>query len=281
MPSPGLRNASGRRCGPTSRSGTFLTNGSRSNRSTSFPTSRWWCRSFRSTEGCGICRRCWAGRRSVSGRCCSPASGPGRALQQLLLEDRDPFAAVGAVARAVAAFNQDDSGMTRGQSVADQLEDVRLAAGLVAWACPDASAAVAEITAAVVDGLSDAPPAPIHGDLKTDHVFLSGDGVTFIDLDSAVLGDPVRDPAHLFAYMTSQVGLEGMPPERARAAAQTFVEEYFRHVPTAWRRRFPLHCAGALVEVASGIFRRQDPQWQEKVAAVIADARTCLSWRAR
>jgi len=206
---------------------------------------------------------------------------PGRALQQLLLEDRDPFAAVGAVARAVAAFNQDDSGMTRGQSVADQLEDVRLAAGLVAWACPDASAAVAEITAAVVDGLSDAPPAPIHGDLKTDHVFLSGDGVTFIDLDSAVLGDPVRDPAHLFAYVTSQVGLEGMPPERARAAAQTFVEEYFRHVPTAWRRRFPLHCAGALVEVASGIFRRQDPQWQEKVAAVIAEARTCLSWRAR
>ena len=206
---------------------------------------------------------------------------PGRALQQLLLEDRDPFAAVGAVARAVAAFNQDDSGMTRGQSVADQLEDVRLAAGLVAWACPDASAAVAEITAAVVDGLSDAPPAPIHGDLKTDHVFLSCDGVTFIDLDSAVLGDPVRDPAHLFAYMTSQVGLEGMPPERARAAAQTFVEEYFRHVPTAWRRRFPLHCAGALVEVASGIFRRQDPQWQEKVAAVIAEARTCLSWRAR
>jgi len=57
----------------------------------------------------------------------------------------------------VAAFNQDDSGMTRGQSVADQLEDVRLAAGLVAWACPDASAVVAEITAAVVDGLSDAP----------------------------------------------------------------------------------------------------------------------------
>jgi hypothetical protein len=206
---------------------------------------------------------------------------PGTALQQLLLEDRDPFTAVGTVARAVAAFNQADSGITRRQAVADQLEDVRLAAGLVAWACPDASAVVQEITAAVVRGLGEAPPAPIHGDLKTDHVFLSGDRVIFIDLDSATLGDPVRDPAHLFAYITSRVGLEAMPPQRARAVAAAFVEEYFRHVPASWRRRFPLHCAGALIEVASGIFRRQDAQWQEKVAAAIAEARTCLPWRSR
>jgi len=204
---------------------------------------------------------------------------PGTALQQQLLEDRDPFAAVGAVARAVAAFNQDHPGITRRQSVADQLEDVRLAASLVRWACPDLAAAVEEITAAVVRGLDDTPPAPIHGDLKTDHVFLSGDRVTFIDLDSAALGDPVRDPAHLFAYVASRVGLGAMLPERARAVADAFVEEYFRHVPTPWRRRFPLHCAGALIEVASGIFRRQDPQWREQVAAAIAEARVCLSGR--
>jgi len=30
--------------------------------------------------------------------------------------------------------------------------------------------------------------------LKTDHIFVSGDRVCFIDLDSVVLGDPVRDP---------------------------------------------------------------------------------------
>jgi len=206
---------------------------------------------------------------------------PGAALQQLLLEDRDSFAAMGAVARAVATFNQDHSGITRRQSLADQLEDVRLAAGLVRWACPDLSAAVEEITAAVVGGLDEASPAPIHGDLKTDHVFLSDDRATFIDLDSAALADPVRDPAHLFAYVASRVGLETLPPEQARALAATFVEEYFRHVPTSWRRRFPLHCAGALLEVASGIFRRQDTRWQEKVAAAVAEARTCLSRRSR
>jgi hypothetical protein len=204
---------------------------------------------------------------------------PGTALQQRLLENRDPLAAARAVARAVADFNQHAAGITRRQRVADQLEDVRLASSLVQWACPEASAVVEEITAAVVRGLDDAAPAPIHGDLKTDHVFLSGDRVIFIDLDSAALGDPVRDPAHLFAYIASRVGLEAMSHERAREAAAAFVDEYFRHVPTSWRRRFPLHCAGALLEVASGIFRRQESQWPAKVAAAIAEARTCLSRR--
>ncbi len=206
---------------------------------------------------------------------------PGTALQQLLLEDRDPFAAVSAVARAVAALNQDHSGITRRQTLADQLDDVRLAASLVRRACPDLSAAVEEITAALVGGLKDVPPAPIHGDLKTDHVFLSDDRVTFIDLDSAALADAVRDPAHLFAYIVSRVGLEAIPPERARAVAAVFVDEYLRHVPAAWRGRFPLHCAGALLEVASGIFRRQEPQWRERVAAAVAEAQAFLPGRSR
>ena len=202
---------------------------------------------------------------------------PGTALRQALLQRRNPAPAIRAVARAVAAFNQDDLGIVRRTSRTDQLDDVRLASALVQWACPAARADVEAITAAVVSGLEDVPPAPIHGDLKADHIFLAGDRVIFIDLDSAALGDPVRDPAHLFAYLASGVGLEAMPQERARAVAVAFAEEYFRHVRGSWRQRFPLHCAGALIEVASGIFRRQEPQWQQNVAAAIAAARTCLS----
>ena len=202
---------------------------------------------------------------------------PGAPLQQVLLHLADPAGAVRAVARAAAAFNQDHLGIPRRESVADQLDDLRLASTLVQWACPEASADVTAMTAALAQGLGDVPPAPIHGDLKPDHIFLSGDRVMFIDLDSAVLGDPVRDPAHLFAYIAARVGLDSLSPEQARAAATAFAEEYFRHVPKPWRQRFPLHCAGALIEVASGIFRRQEPQWPEKVTAVIEMARRASS----
>src|SRR5256886_11925280 len=66
-----------------------------------------------------------------------------------------------------------------------------------------------------------------------------------------------------------------MTAEQARAAARLFAAEYFDRVPGAWRRRFGLHCAGALVEVASAIFRRQEAQWPEKVAAAGAAGRGC------
>jgi hypothetical protein len=194
----------------------------------------------------------------------------GTALQQILLQGDDSGAALRAVARAVAAFNQEDLPLTERHSVADQIADVRRAASLVRWACPDLRARVEALTAAVVAGLTDVPPAPIHRDLKTDHIFLSGDQVIFIDLDSVVLGDPVRDPAHLVAHITARVGLDALPADEARRAAEVFVDEYFAHVPPAWRRRFQLHRAGALIEVAGGIFKRQEPEWRAKVAAAVA-----------
>jgi len=203
---------------------------------------------------------------------------PGTALLHLLREGHDPAGPLRITARAVAAFNQDDvgSGAVARSSLAVQLEELRRGATIVEWARPELATHVRAITAAVAAGLEEVPPAPIHGDLKPDHVFLAGDRVIFIDLDSVVLGDPVRDPAHMFAYVAGRVGLDAMTAEQARAAAGLFAAEYFHHVPGAWRRRFGLHCAGALVEVASAIFRRQEAHWPEKVAAAVAAARDCL-----
>jgi len=203
---------------------------------------------------------------------------PGGALQQLLRSGHDPAGALRITARAVAAFNQDDLGNANvaESPLAAQLEELRLGAAIVEWAQPQLATLVRAITAAVAAGLEEVPPGPIHGDLKPDHVFLAGERVIFIDLDSVVLGDPVRDPAHLFAYVAGRVGLDALPVEEARAAARLFAAEYFDHVPEAWRRRFGLHCAGALVEVASAIFRRQEAHWPEKVAAAVATARDCL-----
>ncbi len=203
---------------------------------------------------------------------------PGTALQTLLRGGHDAAHALRITARAVAAFNQDDLGnaTVAASSRAVQLEELRRGAAIVEWARPELAAPVRAITAAVAAGLKEVPPGPIHGDLKPDHVFLAGDRVIFIDLDSVALGDPVRDPAHLFAYVAGRVGLEALPVDEARAAARLFAAEYFEHVPGAWRRRFGLHCAGALVEVASAIFRRQEAEWPEKVAAAVVAARDCL-----
>ena len=202
---------------------------------------------------------------------------PGTSLQNLLLQGGEPVDAVRAVARAVAALNQDDIGITHAHTLVEQLGQVKRAAALVQWACPHLEAEVRAITDAVFAGLEEVPPAPFHGDLKADHVFLSDGRVIFVDLDSVALGDPVRDPAHFCSYILGRVGLDAMPKEQARALARDFAAEYFSHVPTSWRRRFSLHSAGALVEVACGIFRHQEPRWLEKATAAITEARHALS----
>ena len=202
---------------------------------------------------------------------------PGASLQSLLLENRDPTAAVRAVARAVAALHQDDVGVTRAHGLIDQLDQVERASALVQWACPHVRSEVRAITAAVVAGLKEVPPSPFHGDLKADHVFLSDGRVIFVDLDSIALGDPVRDAAHFCSYILGRVGLEAIPTEQARALATDFTAEYFSHVPRSWRQQFSLHSAGALVEVACGIFRHQEPRWLDMATAAIAEARRALS----
>ena len=203
----------------------------------------------------------------------------GTALQQILLHGGgdDWSTALRAVARAVAAFNQAELPLTERHSLGDQLADVNRAASLVQWACPELRAQVEVLAAAVAAGLTDVPPAPIHRDLKSDHIFVSGDRVCFIDLDSVVLGDPVRDPAHLAAHIAARVGLDALPADHARRAVNVFVDEYFAHVPTGWRHQFLLHCTGALLEVAGGIFKRQEPRWPEKVASAVAEAQRTVT----
>src|SRR5256886_6689260 len=159
---------------------------------------------------------------------------PGSALLQPLREGHDPAGPLRITARAVAAFNQDDvgNGAVARSSLALELEELRRGATIVEWARPELATQIRAITAAVAAGLEEVPSAPIHGDLKPDHVFLAGDRVIFIDLDSVVLGDPVRDAAHMFAYVAARVGPDAMTAEQARAAARLFAAEYLDRVPS-------------------------------------------------
>jgi hypothetical protein len=204
---------------------------------------------------------------------------PGTSLLALLRGPDDPMRAVRAAGRAVAAFHLTGRAIGPRDPLSDRIRDVERAASLLEWACPEVSDDIRAVAATVVADLTEAPPTPIHGDLKADHLFVAGDRVTFIDFDRVAVGDPVSDPARLYAYLTGRVGLDLVPAERAQAAAAAFVDAYFTHVPAEWRERFALQCAGALLDVASGLFRSQAPGWRRMVSDAVAQACRVLSPR--
>jgi len=202
---------------------------------------------------------------------------PGVSLREILVDGRDPVTAVRKVARATAAFHRDHLDTVRTYSTAEQRDDLRLASSLVQWVCPKKRAMIAGVGAVVAGNLLESSPRTLHGDLTADHVFLSGDQVTFVDTDSIAHGDPVCDSARFFASIVRTLSLYSVPSEEAFGIARAFHQEYFLHVATAWRSRFRLHCAGAFIEAAADVFRCQEPAWRERVAEMALNARQALA----
>jgi hypothetical protein len=101
-----------------------------------------------------------------------------------------------------------------------------------------------------------------------------------VDLWSCCDADPMLDPAVLLAR------LFGLPLERpraragARVAMRAFGDEYLALVPRAWRSRIDAHYAGALLELAASLFKRQVPGWADAVGALVAEAARALPDRA-
>lgn len=201
---------------------------------------------------------------------------PGVSLEEFLLEGHNPTKTMRKIARDLAAFNQLDVIPERRHTLSDQISSLERSGRLLAWACPHLSPEVDSIISAIADGLEEVRPRPTHRDLKTDHVFLHGDRTALIDLDSLAAADPVLDPALLMARLAAMPDLLPIPRNQARIAARAFAEEYFARVPGSWRERLHLHYAGALLEVAHGFFRRQEPGWSAKITSLVREAENSL-----
>jgi hypothetical protein len=204
---------------------------------------------------------------------------PGMALDEILLGDGDATAAVRRVARALAAFNRGDAPAgTRPHLLADQVAVLEKAGRVLGWACPHLRPEVESVIEGVLAGLQEVPLGPTHRDLSPDHIFLDGGRTIFIDLDSFAKADPVLDPAHLLVRLAKPAQFP-ISRERGRTAAREFAEEYFARVPAAWQERLPFHYAGALLKAAHGLFRRQVPDWPDKIATLLEEAKASLAGR--
>jgi hypothetical protein len=203
----------------------------------------------------------------------------GISFQEILLNGQDHQAESMArrVARTLAALHLDHISTTRHHPVQDEVAVLEKIRKTLQWASPHLKEELYTIVNDILRSLGGVRLRPTHLDLKTDHVLLDNNHCTLLDLDSFALADPVLDAAHILAQI---VGLKFRPAashERLRMAAGAFAEEYFNHVPGDWRRRLVPHYAGAALKVAVGFFRRQEPEWPEKVATLIKEAEASLT----
>src|SRR5215212_4384754 len=111
---------------------------------------------------------------------------------------------------------------------------------------PDLAAAVTAVESGILCGLAaigELSSVPVHGDLKAAHVVLDADRVVLLDLDKFAAGDPMLDVTHLL-FNFGRAG---------KVETQAFAEEYFGHVPAAWKPRLAPYYAWALLTEASRV----------------------------
>jgi aminoglycoside phosphotransferase (APT) family kinase protein len=202
----------------------------------------------------------------------------GITLRQVLLNGGNMSWAVQRTARALATFGLDEVAGLPHHGLADEVGALRTASEILGWALPNLRGQVEFIVDIVAAGLSDAPPGPTHRELRTDHIFLDGEQIAVVDLDSLTRADPVLDFARVLAdFAGLRFRFDRCDDGRWKAAAHTFHEEYFRVVPRVWRDRLRYHYAGALLREAVDSFRHLEPRWQQKVTILINEAENALS----
>ncbi len=204
---------------------------------------------------------------------------PGVSFEQAILDGDRVEEAARQTARGLAAFHL---WSVKPPAAADAvIARTKVAAQYVAWACPALAGDVEFIAEAAETALARTTLGPTHLDLKPDHVFLDGERILFIDLDTFGAADPVLDVATLLARLEAMSIRFGAKPEHVETAAHTFTDEYFALVPTDWQSRLDLNHAIAAVQVASEFFRHQHPEWRKLVPTWIAHARRCADFSLR
>ncbi|NIA69674.1 hypothetical protein HBA54_13815 [Pelagibius litoralis] len=196
---------------------------------------------------------------------------PGDSFEQAVLNGIDVEGSARRTARGLAALHQWT--VTPPAATNAVIARALVAAEYVGWACPMLADEAQAIVCAAEAALARTALGPTHLDLKPDHVFLDGERVVFIDLNTFGAADPVLDIATLLARLAAMPARFGAAPAHVETAARALTEEYFARVPADWRLRLDINHAVAAMQVASEFFRHQHPDWRELVPAWIAQAR--------
>jgi thiamine kinase-like enzyme len=173
----------------------------------------------------------------------------GATLEQAHPDDRIPERVLRRVAGAIAALHGSPVARLPSVGPADVLAELRTRAAVIG----DAQPGLRERLDRVVRALSGAAPgaaaaATLHGDLHPKNLFLIGERVCLIDLDSVRRGPAELDLASWLACMLYRACLRGEPSGSVQAAVGSFVNLYERErgAPID-RRALDWYTAAALV----------------------------------
>ncbi len=206
--------------------------------------------------------------RSIASLSILPAKG--RSLEDLLVGGADPLMLAKTCAEALFALQRSDASLARRRSCGGSLARFQRACRLLKWASPSFEPRIDRIHTEVSNRLVEDVVCPAHLDLKADHIFIDDEGkVTFIDLDSAEMADPMLDPAQLIARLDVMPCLMNVDAARIQSFRDAFLTSTLQELPAAWTRNFAPAYAFASIKVALYFLQHLQDRWRDRVDSIL------------
>lgn len=204
-------------------------------------------------------------------------AAPGVPLSDLVLSGHLPsVAAAGAALRALHEVPAPAPGHLPSHDLEREVRTVRSASTHIAGLCPGTAARAAAVIDAVderVGRLPAEPPTFLHGDVKTEHVLVSGRGTTWLDLDRCSMGDPALDLGKALADLRWRLGPDH--PSQVAQAQDALLRAY--GAGTSERRaRARLLEPLFLVRFAGRRVGVHERRWHARVDALVTAAERLL-----
>jgi Ser/Thr protein kinase RdoA (MazF antagonist) len=133
--------------------------------------------------------------------------------------------------------------------------------------------ALVDEIAAELDDIPTEAPTFAHGDLKSDNVLASPEGIRLLDLDRCGPADPALDLAKFAADLRWWSGAD---EDRANSLIDAFRAGYGAGDPARWDRAVPLSRLFQL-KLAARRYAVHDPSWESDVRARVGAAAPVLA----
>ena len=166
--------------------------------------------------------------------------------------------AVATVATGLAALHGAQLAIGETQTPAGAIELLRWRASIMRPLAPGLAArfeALVRQAGELVGGLSTAPRGVIHGDCGLNHLYVDGDRLAIIDLDTMGVGDPAADLGDLMAAMTRRAEVKGQK-DLGRLAEELLTQYQARSPAADLERRVRTYQSLALLRMAARRFER-------------------------
>lgn len=204
----------------------------------------------------------------------SQAEADGEPLDALLRQSGSspPANTMGRVAAALAAFHNAPLKPSRSRNRNGFIARAHRTAGQVGLASP----ALGQVAEAISEELAATPCplhlSPSHMDMKAEHIFLGGNGATFVDLDSMAFSDPLYDLGMLDLRLSALSETGACAPALISACRAALLSAYAPDTGEDAAPRFRWLRAAAALQLAKHFVQNLGADWELRAARVLADA---------